>query len=58
MWCRPIAGLPAALHPAAAFFVGCTAALGFDFADFELANTKELLDLYPQHTGIIKELCR
>lgn len=39
-------------------FVGYTVAPGFDFADFELANGKELSDLYPQHTGIIKELCR
>jgi uncharacterized protein len=39
-------------------FVGCTVAPGFDFADFELANAEHLISKYPQHTTIIKELCR
>jgi uncharacterized protein len=39
-------------------FVGCTVAPGFDFADFELADAGMLADLYPQHYGIIKEMCR
>ena len=39
-------------------FVGCTVAPGFDFADFELADAKTLSDLYPQHTLMIRSLCR
>jgi len=39
-------------------FVGCTVAPGFDFADFELANTDELSRLYPQHEAIIRRLTR
>jgi predicted cupin superfamily sugar epimerase len=39
-------------------FVGCTVAPGFDFEDFELADADELSKLYPQHRGIIQELCR
>lgn len=39
-------------------FVGCTVAPGFDFEDFELAETKTLTKLYPQHKDIIKKLTR
>ncbi len=39
-------------------FVGCTVAPGFDFADFELAKTNELIAVYPQHQTIITALCR
>jgi hypothetical protein len=39
-------------------FVGCTVAPGFDFADFEMADEKELAALYPQYSTVIKELCR
>jgi predicted cupin superfamily sugar epimerase len=39
-------------------FVGCTVAPGFDFADFEMADAKELLAAYPEHKIIIKELSR
>jgi len=39
-------------------FVGCTVAPGFDFNDFELAKATELIELYPNHTDIIKSLCR
>ena len=39
-------------------FVGCTVSPGFEFEDFELADTGELSSLYPQHETIIKELCR
>ncbi|OYU53791.1 MAG: hypothetical protein CFE25_16985 [Chitinophagaceae bacterium BSSC1] len=38
--------------------VGCTVAPGFDFADFELAKAEELAKLFPQHTNLIRELCR
>ena len=39
-------------------FVGCTVAPGFDFTDFELANAEKLISEYPQHSTIIRELCR
>lgn len=39
-------------------FVGCTVAPGFDFADFELAKEKELLEIYPQHKNVIEALTR
>ena len=38
--------------------VGCTVAPGFDFADFEMAKAKELLEEYPQHQILIQRLCR
>lgn len=38
--------------------VGCTAAPGFDFDDFEMPGREELLERYPQHTGIIEKLTR
>jgi predicted cupin superfamily sugar epimerase len=39
-------------------FVGCTVAPGFDFADFEMAETSSLSAFFPQHKVIIEELCR
>ncbi|MDE3236930.1 MAG: cupin domain-containing protein [Bacteroidota bacterium] len=39
-------------------FVGCTVAPGFDFEDFILASADTLQQLYPQHAGIIRRLCR
>ena len=39
--------------PNSAFtLAGCTVAPGFDFADFEIAERKNLLAAYPQHSGI------
>ena len=38
--------------------VGCTVAPGFDFADFELAKREEMRQLFPQHAGLISELCK
>lgn len=38
--------------------VGCSVSPGFDFADFELAEQKELTQLFPQHDGLIRSLCR
>ena len=38
--------------------VGCTVAPGFDFADFTLADRKQLLDIYPQHRSHIITLTR
>ena len=39
-------------------FAGCTVAPGFDFADFEMAETTVLASEFPQHQNIIKTLCR
>jgi hypothetical protein len=33
--------------------VGCVVSLGFDFNDFELANSEELIAKYPQHNDLI-----
>lgn len=38
--------------------VGCTVAPGFDFADFELAERKPLVQQYPEHAHIITRLTR
>lgn len=38
--------------------VGCTVSPGFDFADFEMANAKDLSKEYPQHRSLIRRLCR
>ncbi|MBK9333432.1 MAG: cupin domain-containing protein [Ignavibacteria bacterium] len=35
---------------------GCTVSPGFHFEDFELADRKELLNTYPEHTDIINLL--
>jgi hypothetical protein len=39
-------------------FVGCTVAPGFDFIDFELAVSNQLIEKYPQHASLIQKLCR
>ena len=39
-------------------FVGCTVSPGFDFADFELADSKVLSKQYPEHANLIESLCR
>ena len=38
--------------------VGCMVSPGFDFNDFELFPTSQLLDLYPQHKTIIEVLSK
>ena len=38
--------------------VGCTVSPGFDFADFELADKKSLIEKFPAHKMIIEEMCR
>jgi predicted cupin superfamily sugar epimerase len=38
-------------------FVGCTVAPGFEFADFELADTAELAKTFPGLTEIILPFC-
>ena len=42
--------------PDAYTLVGCTAAPGFDFEDFELGKQEELIRDYPDHEGVITEL--
>lgn len=36
----------------------CVVSPGFDFEDFEMANTEDLVTIYPQHRDIICRLCR
>jgi len=38
--------------------VSCAVAPAFDFNEFEMAKKEKLLQQYPQHTDIIKKLCR
>jgi uncharacterized protein len=38
--------------------VGCTVAPGFDFADLEIAERDDLIDLFPEHRLIIEQLTR
>lgn len=38
--------------------VGCTVSPGFDFADFEIGSRAKLIELYPQHQGLILRLTR
>ena len=37
-------------------FVGCTVSPGFDFKDFVMPSSKELIELFPEHTAIITRL--
>jgi uncharacterized protein len=45
-------------HAGTYALVGCTVAPGFEFADFEMANRRELVSLYPGHRDIITRLTR
>ncbi len=36
--------------------VGCTVAPGFDFRDFEMGQRADLIQQFPQHSGIISQL--
>ncbi len=36
--------------------IGCTVAPGFDFDDFELADSKLMMEKFPHYTDIIKKL--
>ncbi len=38
--------------------VGCTVAPGFDFEDFEMGKQKNLIEKFPQHTALIKQLSK
>lgn len=44
--------------PDAYSLVGCVVTPGFDFEDFELADRKTLIRIYPQHGGLITRLTR
>ena len=44
--------------PSSYALVGCTVAPGFEFADFEMPDRKQLIEEYPQHRRIIEELTR
>ncbi|PWU01404.1 MAG: hypothetical protein C5B52_07395 [Bacteroidetes bacterium] len=38
--------------------VGCTVAPGFDYDDFEMADSEILLEKFPQHTALIEKFCQ
>ena len=38
--------------------VGCTVAPGFEFEDFEMAKRQELIQIFPNHRGVIERLTR
>jgi len=44
--------------PATLALVGCTVAPGFEFSEFELADTEALLAQYPQHRAPILRLAK
>jgi len=49
----------AALRPGAPYaLVGCTVAPGFEFADFERADHRALVERFPQHAALIERLTR
>lgn len=39
-------------------FTGCTVSPGFDFSDFDMPTTDELLAAHPEHGAIIRQLTR
>lgn len=45
-------------HKSAFCLVGCTVSPGFDFADFEMAKSTDLLCEFPQHADVIGALTR
>ncbi|MEM9341048.1 MAG: cupin domain-containing protein [Bacteroidota bacterium] len=46
------------MEPESYSLVGCTAAPGFDFADFTMAERNELTDQFPHHEKIITAFTR
>ena len=44
--------------PASFALVGCTVAPGFEFSEFEIADTQTLLSTYPDHQALIRRLAR
>ena len=45
-------------NPVSYSLVGCTVAPGFDFADFEMADRKQLSTLFPAHQKLIEKYTR
>lgn len=45
-------------HDADFALTGCTVSPGFDFRDFEMAESENLSLLFPQHTDLVKRLSR
>jgi predicted cupin superfamily sugar epimerase len=39
-------------------FVGCTVSPGFDFSDFEMASSSQLVEEYPDLRELVSRLCR
>jgi len=39
-------------------FMGCTVSPGFEFSDFELAASEQLIREFPIHQALISRLCR
>jgi len=46
------------VDPTGFALVGCTVSPGFDFSDFEMANTTNMIARYPQHREWIQHLTR
>lgn len=46
------------VQPDSFALVGCTVAPGFDFRDFEMADSELMIKKYPQHAEIIRKLTR
>lgn len=44
------------INPGTYCLAGCTVSPGFHFDDFELGDRDELLEMFPQHSKIIKQL--
>lgn len=42
--------------PSTYAFVGCTVAPGFEFSEFEIADTAALVARYPQHRTLVEQL--
>lgn len=46
------------IDPSSFALVGCTVAPGFEFSEFEIADTQTLLTAYPDHRNLIRRLAR
>lgn len=57
-WVVPAGHWQAARPQGGYAFVGCSVAPGFSFEDFEMADPKELVALFPQHGSVLETLVR